>query len=324
MPGFPAGTIYDDELGYIVLDPTVAGGIRVLAPPGPPPPTLPRPPAGAPAAPAPQPPGVEERPVEVDDDYTADLEVSRWPSVDDQEAERAELEQLELEEEQDGRFLAAVDPRIRFGGGVDAHLSRALGCAACRFQGPRDMRGAGRACALRCWQSNNAVDVMAPVGFAVRTIRDGTVSTRLGYGLLSSAGGTAGYRLHVEHAGGLISWYQHLGPRIAARGRRVHQGDVIGFVGRWPDFPSHVHFAVNPPFNPERFWELVVSRTGRERAPPPTPPAPIPPLPEPISPAQRRTVQKAWLNLMDALGADRRDARRELDEARAAIRKALR
>lgn len=355
--------IYDDELGYVRLDPAAEGGIQVIAPPGAPPVAIPPPPAPPPPAPevppppitefpppAPEevlrpeerptavtpvlptpptappppelPPDVEELSIEVDDDYAAELEWSRMPTED--ELVSYELEILAEPEEEELRFLAARDPRIRHGGGVDDHLSRALGCGACRFAGPRDMRGAGRACALRCWQSNNAIDIMAPPGYAVRATGDGQVHPNMGYGLLATRGGTAGYRLHVRHPTGMISWYQHLGPKLKAKGAPVKRGDVLGYIARWPDFDPHVHFAVSSPFNPEHYWEAVVTRTGRD-VPTAAPPRPRPPIaPEPLDPPKRRTLEKAWLDLMDSRGGDRRDRARRIAAARKAIREAIR
>lgn len=317
--------VYDEELGWLYIDKSPDGttSVHFAAPPGPPPSSIPDPPAGAPRVPDPSlPPEATPVPVEVDDDYIDPLQLDADVVYDP--AEDVDEDTLQLEE-QGGQFLAVRDPRVSYWGGVDAHLSRALACQACPNAPHDSRRQPYRACALRCWQSNNAVDIKAPIGYAIRAIRAGVVSNSLGYGLMSRSGGTAGYRLHIEHAGGLRSFYQHMGPRLAARGSRVNQGDVIGHVGDWrPNFGPHCHFAVNLPWSPETFWELVVSRTGRERQAPQPAGDPTAPPPILITGKEKRTMQTAWLNLMRSLGEDRRDAHRRIDLARKATSKAIR
>jgi len=266
-------------------------------------------------------------PFDVTDDYTIEGEISREPTED--ELLEFAFELASLDSEDDARYLAARDPRIRHGDGVDGHLARALSCGACR-NAPRDSRRQpARACALRCWQSNNAIDIMAPVGYAVRAVRAGYVDPNLGYGLMARSGGTAGYRVHVRHPDGMISWYQHMGAKIiprftAGQPTRIQQGTVVGYVGRWPDFAPHCHFAVTPPHDPESFWELVVSRTGRERATPQPPGGAGTQTPTPWPKPKVGTMEDAWADLMTAQSTGKRDAQRSLAASRRMIRETIR
>jgi murein DD-endopeptidase MepM/ murein hydrolase activator NlpD len=93
------------------------------------------------------------------------------------------------------------------------------------------------------------VDYGAPTGTPVSAIADGTVTIarRLGgYGNL----------VEVKHAGGLSSRYGHLsryGGGVRG-GRRVRQGQTIGYVGMTGDATGpHLHFEVRQggkPVNP--------------------------------------------------------------------------
>lgn len=284
---------------------------------------VPDPGSGDPAVvlPAPTDPGDGSPllPPELDDTYSVGDEAWPTPSADD--LQLAELDALGVDDG-DYSVLSSGSKPGQIISTVDNHLSRALGCSACPFQGPRDMRGSGRACALRCWQSNNAVDIALPVGYAVRACRAGTVSATMGYGLLSGSGLTAGYRLHVVHANGMISWYQHMRPPLRPRGSRVAQGDILGYVGYW-GFVPHCHFAVTPPFDPAAFAPLVWSKLGRQVPTAPRPGGDTGATPEPWIQPKAKTTEDAWRDLMRTQGVSKRGAERALLVARQAVNKLL-
>ena len=71
-----------------------------------------------------------------------------------------------------------------------------------------------------------AVDYGAPVGTPVRAVADGVV-------VLAGWNGGNGIQVHLRHHAGYETMYNHLsrlGPGVRT-GRRVHQRDVIGYVG---------------------------------------------------------------------------------------------
>ena len=71
-----------------------------------------------------------------------------------------------------------------------------------------------------------AVDYGAPVGTPVRAVADGVV-------ILAGWNGGNGIQVHLRHHAGYETMYNHLsrlGPGVRT-GRRVHQRDVIGYVG---------------------------------------------------------------------------------------------
>jgi murein DD-endopeptidase MepM/ murein hydrolase activator NlpD len=79
---------------------------------------------------------------------------------------------------------------------------------------------------LKIYRPHLAIDYVAPKGTPVHTIGDGTVISA-GYS------GGAGNMVKIRHNNSYISCYNHLS-RFAKgirSGRRVHQGDVIGYVG---------------------------------------------------------------------------------------------
>lgn len=257
------------------------------------------------------------------DDPFDDREAGYFPDDD------AQLEaDLEAEEFATGaRFLAATGNKP---GDVIAtiedHLSRACGCAA--WQGWRgcsntvDARRSGRAGALQCWQSNHALDIYGPKNYAVRTPRDGIVSRKYGHGISATGGKTAGYRLHVEHPTGMVTFYTHLQDDILDVGVRVKQGDVLGHIGYW-GFITHVHFAVSLPFNPSEYASLIVTATGRRRPGTPQPKAGDPSQP-PVTPIPKaKTIEDAWSDFTKVQGTKKRNAQTALSAARKKINKAV-
>lgn len=91
---------------------------------------------------------------------------------------------------------------------------------------------------LQTWRAHKGIDFGAPAGTPVRATGDGMVDF---------AGRQGGYGnfIQLRHQGAYSTGYAHLS-RIAAglsRGARVHQGQVIGYVGQtgWATGP-HLHY----------------------------------------------------------------------------------
>ena len=88
------------------------------------------------------------------------------------------------------------------------------------------------------WRAHQGVDYGAPIGTRVKSTGDGVVSfagRRNGYGNL----------IVLRHHGGYSTYYAHLrnfAPGLRA-GRRVVQGEIIGYVGQtgWASGP-HLHY----------------------------------------------------------------------------------
>jgi murein DD-endopeptidase MepM/ murein hydrolase activator NlpD len=76
------------------------------------------------------------------------------------------------------------------------------------------------------WCPHPAIDYAAPVGTPVRTVGDGTV-------LEASRNNGSGKYIKIRHNSSYQTYYLHLS-RFAKgirKGRKVHQGQVIGYVG---------------------------------------------------------------------------------------------
>lgn len=105
-------------------------------------------------------------------------------------------------------------------GGVSGHMSRALGN----------------------WQSDHAVDMGVPAGTPVYAPFSGVVVRA---GNQGSSGTTAGARVGIQGTS-MSAFLGHLDPgRLAVReGDRVQAGQLLGYVGRFPQFPEHLHFGL--------------------------------------------------------------------------------
>ena len=80
---------------------------------------------------------------------------------------------------------------------------------------------------LKIRRPHPGIDYAAPIGTPVMATADGTIIRR-------ARDGQAGRHLKIRHAGGIETTYMHFS-RFAngtAQGRRVRQGQVIGFVGQ--------------------------------------------------------------------------------------------
>jgi hypothetical protein len=87
-------------------------------------------------------------------------------------------------------------------------------------------------------------DIFAPLGAPVLAVADGTVFS-VGWN------DVGGWRLWLRDQKGNEFYYAHLSAytALAVNGRRVHAGDVLGFVGNTGDAattPFHLHFEVHP------------------------------------------------------------------------------
>ena len=107
----------------------------------------------------------------------------------------------------------------------------------------RDAKGDGAFLSPRSGnRRHRGVDLAAPLGTLVRTIRSGRVVEVGDHRGL-------GHFIAIEHGGGLRSLYAHLDTTAVAAGARIAQGAVIGTVGktgnarhRW--ITSHLHLEV--------------------------------------------------------------------------------
>jgi murein DD-endopeptidase MepM/ murein hydrolase activator NlpD len=87
-------------------------------------------------------------------------------------------------------------------------------------------------------------DIFAPLGAPILAVASGTVFS-VGWNEVG------GWRLWLRDGGGNEFYYAHLSAytALAADGRHVHAGDVLGFVGNTGDAattPFHLHFEVHP------------------------------------------------------------------------------
>jgi murein DD-endopeptidase MepM/ murein hydrolase activator NlpD len=165
------------------------------------------------------------------------------------------------------------------------------------------------------WQSDNAVDVWLFPGSPIFACERGVVSRTYGWGLMDSnpASRFGGWRCHVEHPSGMVSFYTHLQRLHGRRGREVRRGALLGWSGFAACVP-HLHFAVSLPFDPRRWAGATFDRNAPPR--PPEPPAQPPD--EPRRPL--RTPDAAWHNLLSAIGPDRVRQRERVRRARRALR----
>jgi len=105
-----------------------------------------------------------------------------------------------------------------------------------------DTFGAARADVSGGWHHGD--DIFAPLGAPILAVADGTVFS-VGWNDIG------GWRLWLRDKEGNEFYYAHLSAytALAVNGRRVHAGDVLGFVGNTGDAattPFHLHFEVHP------------------------------------------------------------------------------
>jgi murein DD-endopeptidase MepM/ murein hydrolase activator NlpD len=105
-----------------------------------------------------------------------------------------------------------------------------------------DSFGAPRADVAGGW--HHGEDLFAPLGTPLLAVADGTVFS-VGWNEIG------GWRLWLRDHRGNQFYYAHLSAYspLAANGRAVHAGDVLGFMGRSGDAefsPPHLHFEIHP------------------------------------------------------------------------------
>jgi len=78
----------------------------------------------------------------------------------------------------------------------------------------------------KTWKSHPAIDYAAPTGTPIKTVGDGTI-TRIGY-----TRGNGNF-IEIRHVSGYASIYLHMSKfaRGMSKGKRLSQGQVIGYVG---------------------------------------------------------------------------------------------
>jgi len=79
---------------------------------------------------------------------------------------------------------------------------------------------------LRRYRPHLGVDYAAPAGTPVSAAGSGTV-------MYAGYKGQNGRMVKIKHPGGFITYYGHLSriPKKVRSGRKVSQGDIIGYVG---------------------------------------------------------------------------------------------
>lgn len=120
---------------------------------------------------------------------------------------------------------------------------------------------------LKKYRPHHGVDYAAPSGTPVRSVADGVV-------IQKSYDKAAGYMLKIKHPGNLTSGYLHLRgyAKGIAKGSRVSQGQVIGYVGSTGRSTGpHLDFrlwkggsAINPLKVPQKPTEPI-SAANRDR-----------------------------------------------------------
>lgn len=89
------------------------------------------------------------------------------------------------------------------------------------------------------WQSDNALDIMAPIGTPIYAVADGVISASAGFGRSEE-----GVRLQLDIAGNSV-FYQHnsaAAPGIRP-GVRVRRGQLILYSGAGSNGAQHLHIA---------------------------------------------------------------------------------
>jgi murein DD-endopeptidase MepM/ murein hydrolase activator NlpD len=113
------------------------------------------------------------------------------------------------------------------------------------------------------WESENAVDIWLYPGTHILAVEDGVISPGgWGYGQSASGGRFAGWRVHLVAAGGKVFYYTHMQGLAVPKGRRVAKGDLIGYSGV-ANGVAHLHFAVNPPFQPQAWAKAAYNAKAR-------------------------------------------------------------
>ncbi len=118
----------------------------------------------------------------------------------------------------------------------------------------------------KTWKSHPAIDYAAPPGTPIKTVGDGTI-TRIGY-----TKGNGNF-IEVRHSNGYTTLYLHMSKfhRGMKRGKRVAQGQTIGYVGSTGLATGpHLCFRMRKngsPVNPYRVKVPAAKSVSKERLP---------------------------------------------------------
>lgn len=144
------------------------------------------------------------------------------------------------------------------------------------------------------WESENAVDIWLYPGTHVLAVEDGTVSPGgWGYGLSTRGGRFAGWRVHLVASNGRVFYYTHMAGLNVLKGQPVKKGHTLGFSGVANGTP-HLHFAVNPPFDPHAWAKATYDLKARTNL-----------GQNPVTgdfPASPADVNAQWRDLIDVFG----------------------
>lgn len=111
---------------------------------------------------------------------------------------------------------------------------------------------------LKYYRPHQGIDYAAPTGTPVSAVADGTVT-------FAGWKGGNGRLVILKHGGGYVTTYGHLSrfSRAARRGRRVAQGDVIGYVGSSGlSSGPHLDFRVKLNGTPLNFLKMKYRSSG--------------------------------------------------------------
>jgi murein DD-endopeptidase MepM/ murein hydrolase activator NlpD len=172
--------------------------------------------------------------------------------------------------------------------------------------------------ALGDWESDNALDIYLLVGTQITAVAPGYVSGAVGpcggaktrsgpstkcsgrgYGLCDPNPKSirAGNRLAVCHDNGMMSFYHHMTDLVAKPGARVAQGDILGYSGAANGTP-HLHFAVNPPYDPNAFYVRAFRLSGRKPITVKPPTTPVGDIPISGTTYANPKLEDSWSNFM--------------------------
>ncbi len=97
---------------------------------------------------------------------------------------------------------------------------------------------------------HSGLDLRAPYGTSIRATARGVVT-------FSGYDGEYGNAVHVDHGGGIETWYAHMSERLVRVGEEVSRGDILGRVGSTGrSTGNHVHYEVRVggrPVDPENY-----------------------------------------------------------------------
>jgi murein DD-endopeptidase MepM/ murein hydrolase activator NlpD len=174
------------------------------------------------------------------------------------------------------------------------------------------------------WQSENAVDVWLYPGTPIVAIAPGQVSPPgWGFGESATTGRYAGYRLHLVIGGApWVAFYTHLQSVVVKPGQRVQVGQLLGYSGIANGVP-HLHFALQPGFDPAEYVRLAYDLSGK----PPAGTPGVPTVPGPAAPidfaVHQARVEQAYQQLAKVFAYTIPDATQHIKTARGTLSSAV-